>query len=149
MAHFGSTSVDPSEQVPVRGQRWRNVKAMTLVWVSFGILIGAGTSPPHGGSIGLISGILAGVIVFPWMGAALGLLGCQPRPTILGGGFGALVGAAGLMAVSPTAALNGACFGLIAGALVGATVLPVIRFYKRILSFAVRAPLAMSASRGR
>lgn len=149
MAHFCSTSVDPSEQVPLRGQRRRNVKAMTLVWVSFGILIGAGTSPPHGGPIGLISGVLAGVIVFPWMGAALGLLGCQPKPTILGGGCGALLGAAALMAVSSAGALHGACFGLIAGAMVGATFLPVIRFYKRILSFAVRAPLAMSASRAR
>ena len=149
MPRLGSTSVDPSDQVPVRGQRWRNVKAMTLVWVLFGILIGACTSPPRGGPIGLISGMLAGVIVFPWMGAALGLLGCQPKPTILGGGFGALLGAAVLMTTPPAGALHAACFALIAGALVGATVLPVLRFYKRILRFAVRAPLALSASRAR
>src|SRR3954454_1276348 len=43
----------------------RRVRDMVLLWLVFGALFGAGTMPPGGGLIGLVSFVLAGMIVMP------------------------------------------------------------------------------------
>jgi hypothetical protein len=64
------------------------------------------------------------------LGAVLGLIGGDPRESLLGGGSGLAVGAvAGLTGV-PAGPVLAAAFGLIVGALAGAT----LRLYLRLIS---------------
>jgi hypothetical protein len=62
---------------PATGRRVRN---MVLVWLLFGVVAGAGSGPPGDGVIGV-----AGVMILPLVGAALGLLGGRRRRCSAGG----------------------------------------------------------------
>jgi hypothetical protein len=108
---------------------------MSLLWLGFGVVIGACSEPARGGSvIGVVSGIIAGVVVLTWFGPVLGLMGGQVWPTFLGALCG---GAAGALAASLTGAADPLLvgnFGLILGGLVGAT----FSIFVRWLRFLVR-----------
>ena len=94
---------------------------MTLLWALLGAVIGVATAPPHGGLIGVLAFIIAGVIVMPPLGVVLGLIGGEVRPTLggalVGAGVGALVG----MLAAPGSTAFVASVGLIGGGMVGAT----------------------------
>ena len=97
------------------------VVSMTVLWVGFGIMVGIFSSPPDGGVIRMISGAVAGVIIFPFIGVFLGLIGGQWQPTLAGGVAGLILSlslglASGIPELLPTANV-----GLVSGALVGAT----------------------------
>jgi hypothetical protein len=108
------------------------VRDMTLLFVAFGALVGAGTTSFKGGAVGVISGATAGMIVLPFLGATLGLIGGRPRETLFGALCGLAVGAA-------AAALGGsadlpaqATFTLLLGTLIGATFPAMFRRRKEI-----------------
>jgi hypothetical protein len=112
---------------------------MTLLWLAFGALVGAGTAPPGAGTIGILSGAIAGMLVLPLLGTALGLMGGQFREALAGGLCGLAVGVA--VAAFSTAApwRFGADFGLLVGGLVGATFPRICRLLRWPLSWLVPA----------
>src|SRR5262245_28460648 len=52
---------------------------MSLLWLGFGILVGAASALPDGDAIRIASGIIAGMIILPVIGALLGLIGGRWR----------------------------------------------------------------------
>ena len=78
----------PTPSLPTLRQR---VLRMALVWVVFGVIVGA-TSSPGSGLIATSSGIIAGVICLFGLGGFLGLIGGETQPAVLGAICGALVG---------------------------------------------------------
>src|SRR5215831_8574991 len=68
---------------------------MSLLWLGFGIVVGAVSALPDGDVVRIISGIIAGMIVFPVIGALLGVMGGRWRETLVGGVAG-LIFAGGL-----------------------------------------------------
>src|SRR5947209_18447915 len=67
----------------------RRVRDMALVWLVFGGACGACSDPARGGNlIGIASGVLAGMIILPFLGVFLGLAGGRIGPTLVGGCFG-------------------------------------------------------------
>jgi hypothetical protein len=118
-----ASSADPLGALPLLGRQGlgRRVRDMALVWAFFGALVGVGVLPPEHGAIGIISGILAGLIVLTPLGVILALLGGQAPLALLGGVCGA--GLSGLLSLfAPRAGtLYPASVGLIGGALAGAT----------------------------
>jgi len=118
---------------------------MVLVWLCFGALIGPGSAPPDSGVIGTISGIIAGMLLLPFLGAALGLMGGRASESLLGGVCGALLGAA-LALASEGAILPKVNACLIAGGLVGATFPGVYRLLGSGWVAVVRSFLGQSAT---
>jgi hypothetical protein len=100
---------------------------MVLVWLLLGVLMGPGTRPAEEGIIGAIAGAIAGVMLLPWLGIVLALMGGRPRETLVGGLWGFLVGAATAVALGQGGVLSRASAGLVAGGLTGATFLPLWR----------------------
>jgi hypothetical protein len=82
-SHF--VSVKRSKAEPTLGKRVRNV---VLVWLLFGVVVGAGSGPPDSGVLGLVSGMIAGMMVLPFLGAVLGLLGGHAKEALLGAACG-------------------------------------------------------------
>jgi hypothetical protein len=113
-AESGCRTLHPSRN---KGRRVRN---MLLLWAAFGLIVGIG-SAPGGGLISTLSGALAGVMVLPWLGLVLGLIGGGPKLTLLGGIWGLIVGALAGALLSEPDLLSRANLSLILGALVGAT----------------------------
>jgi len=97
----------------------RRMRNMVLVWLFFGVLVGPGSAPPNSGVIGVISGVIAGMLLLPFLGAALGLMGGRAREALLGGVCGLLVGTA--MGLGEGAILTKVNPCLIVGGLIGAT----------------------------
>jgi hypothetical protein len=100
----------------------KRVLHMTILWIFFGALLGACSEPARGGSlIGLVSGVLAGMIVMSIIGPLLGLMGGQVKATFLGAlgglGLGALAAA---ITATPNPLFLGS-IGLLIGGLMGAT----------------------------
>jgi hypothetical protein len=100
----------------------RRIRDMALLWLLFGAVCGACSQTASGGGlVGVISGVLAGMIVLPFLGVCLGLMGGRVQPTLVGGCFGGLLaGLLGLFAHSASP-LYLASFGLILGGLAGGT----------------------------
>jgi hypothetical protein len=117
---------------------------MVLVWLLFGVVVGAGSGPAADGVIGVLAGAIAGVLLFPLVGAALGLLGGRAREALLGGACGLLAGVvaglAGRRALLPTV---NTC--LVAGALVGATLPAYLRLLGASWRMTLRACLGYPA----
>jgi hypothetical protein len=97
------------------------VRDMALLWTALGAVVGAGSTSFKGGAIGVVSGAIAGILVLPFLGAFLGLIGGRPQETLFGALCGLVVGAA-------AGALGGSAdlpaqmmFTLLIGALIGAT----------------------------
>jgi hypothetical protein len=106
---------------------------MALVWLTFGVVVGAGVAQPGNGALGLVAGIVAGVSVLLPVGLVLGLTGGRATETLIGGAAGQLSGFA-------ASALGGwgnptlmATAGLIYGALAGATFVGVCYRLPRFL----------------
>src|SRR5689334_14052602 len=79
---------------PARGAILRRVRDMALLWLVFGGVCGACTALGRDGNlIGLVSTVLAGMIVLPVLGVSLGLIGGRVLPTLTGGCLGGLLGA--------------------------------------------------------
>jgi hypothetical protein len=118
---------------------------MVLVWLLLGALVGPGCAPPDSGVVGIISGILAGLLVLPFLGVPLGLLGGRARESLLGGVCGLLVGTAvGLLGEGAILAKVNPC--LIAGGLVGATLPGMCRLLALGWTTALRATLMQPAT---
>ncbi|HBI45387.1 MAG TPA: hypothetical protein DDY78_21425 [Planctomycetales bacterium] len=97
------------------------VRDMTLLWTALGAVVGVGSTSFKGGAIGVVSGAIAGILVLPFLGAFLGLIGGRPQETLFGALCGSLVGAAA-GALGGSADLPAqATFTLLIGALIGAT----------------------------
>lgn len=129
----------PLVQAPTLGRR---VGRMALLWSLLGAGIGASTAPSSD-LIGLVSGILAGLIVLVPMGALLGLIGGRVKPVLVGVLCGAGVGALiGLLdgAPIPSAFVQ---VGLIGGGLAGATTSALV-WWARFVARAI-APLPDAA----
>lgn len=100
----------------------RHAWNMTLLWLAFGVVVGACLTPPGGGWIRLVSGAIAGMIVLPPIGLLLGMIGARWRETLACGFVGLLLGAlAG--AVGAGSVGYASAFGLVFGAFLGATFL--------------------------
>ena len=99
----------------------KRVRAMAGVWLLFGVVVGAGSQPTEGGMLGVVAGIIAGVLVLPWLGVVLGLMGGRARETLLGGLPALLVGAAAGLAVGQADVVRWAGACLVFGGLAGAT----------------------------
>ena len=110
------------------------VVCMTLLWLSFGVVVGILAAPPERGIVGMLAGAIAGMIVFPFLGAFLGLIGGQWRETLLGGISGLILGftlgvASGVPDLQPVANL-----GIVGGALVGATFFSYLGYVRKGLA---------------
>jgi hypothetical protein len=99
----------------------KRVLAMVGVWLLFGVVVGAGSQPGKASMIGVIAGIIAGVMVLPWLGLVLGLMGGRAQETLIGGLWALLVGAAAGLASGAADVLHWASACLVAGGLTGAT----------------------------
>lgn len=107
------------------------VLQMSLLWLTFGIVVGAASALPDGDVIRIISGIIAGMIILPVFGALLGLLGGRWRETLAGGVAGAIVGFGVGVATGQAEILALANVGLVGGAIVGATFLSFANHFRR------------------
>ncbi len=107
---------------------WKRVRDMAILWSVFGAVCGAAPELGRGGNlIGIVSGMIAGIIVTPLLGVVLALFGGQVKMTLLGGLWGAIIGAStGFLggAVSSSLTLN---FGLLVGGMAGGTFPQVLR----------------------
>ena len=119
------------------------VLRMTLLWFGLGIVVGILSAPPERGIVGMVAGAIAGIIVLPFMGVFLGLIGGQWRETLLGGLAGLILSfgigvASGVPELRPVANV-----GLVGGALVGATFFSYVSYLRKAL-----AALSQVKSRG-
>jgi len=125
------SSSEPAGVTALRGLM-RHARNMTLLWLAFGVVVGACLTPPGGGWVGLVSGAIAGMIVLPPIGLLLGMLGARWQETLAcafaGLLLGALAGTAGAGAVGHASAL-----GLVFGGMVGATFLAFFYRLPRLL----------------
>jgi hypothetical protein len=101
---------------------------MLVVWGLIGSAVGLLTTPASG-SVGVVAGIIAGLVVLTPVGVMLTLAGGRARDSLGGAGLGLALafGSVGLGA-GPAVPVAVVPFGLLAGALVGATV--VTAFYR-------------------
>jgi hypothetical protein len=122
----------------------RRFRDMVILWAVFGAVCGACPSLARGANaIGVLSDALAGVIVTPFLGVFIALLGGQVKTTVLGGIWGAMIG--GLAGLVPGAANVGfaVAIGLLVGGMAGGTFPQVLR------STAFLARSVMAFGRGR
>jgi hypothetical protein len=116
------------------------IRDMACLWLFFGALIGACTPVARDGSlIGVVSGMLAGMIVLPFLGVGLGVAGGQVMPTLVGGSFGAVCAVLAGFAHGSESFHDPLCFGLILGGLAGGTISVItwwIALFRRVLRLA-------------
>jgi hypothetical protein len=112
---------------------------MLLLWRGFAAFVGPGSMPPGLGASGVVSGLIAGVIVLAPVGVAMGLIGGGWKAALCGGAGGLALGAAaGWLGGEPNP-LTRAAVGLVAGAVVGATFPRLCRlFLLPLLALAAR-----------
>jgi hypothetical protein len=94
---------------------------MVLLWTALGCAVGGMTIPTRN-LVGIVSGVLAGVILLAPVGAVLGLVGARARLVLIGALCGCVLGTlTGVLAAS--ANLSGAVsVGMLGGAWAGASV---------------------------
>jgi hypothetical protein len=117
---------------PSRRGLARCVRDMALLWLGLGAVVGAASTPPGGGVIGVVAFVIAGMIVLPVLGAALGLFGGRVTDTLIGAGFGGAVGALAALTLSAANPLFLVNLGLINGGIVAATFGGMIRLAQRL-----------------
>lgn len=145
MAESASGATRAAEVLPDMslGAILRRVRDMVLLWVLFGGICGACSPPARTGNlIGVVSGVIAGMIVLPFLGACLGLAGARLRPTLVGGCFGGLLSLLLAKLAGTPSPLYMASFGLILGGLAGGTIglmLWWLHFVARALGFSLRS----------
>jgi len=127
---FRRESLSPSDVPQPQRTLGKRVLKMTLVWIWFGIFIGA-TSVPGGDVIGVVSGVVAGIILLPWLGILLGLIGGQAKETLFGGMFGALVGVVCGILSPDHGALYSVNMAVIIGGIIGANYSAILWRRKR------------------
>src|SRR5262249_25357369 len=121
----------PPPLTPPRGSLGKRVRNMTLLWLAFGALVGAGSMPPEAGTIGLLSGAIAGMLLLPFLGSVLGLMGGQCLETLAGALWGLMVGAAAAALTADADLLLKAALGLLVGGLAGATFPGLCRLFRQ------------------
>jgi hypothetical protein len=126
-----------------RSLAWREfvqtrIMPMTLLWLGFGVLVGVLSAPPAGGALAIVSGAIAGMIVLPFMGAFLGLIGGNWRETLLAGVAGLVVGALVDLVNGQLDLLNTAKVGLVGGAIIGATFFSFVNHWRKTLALLTR-----------
>ena len=106
----------------------RRVVSMVTAWIVLGAVLGTITGLHFGGgAIGLLSHVIAGIMVFSVLGLILAPFTGRARESLVGGTCGCLVG---LMSgpirgsLAPAEAVN---LSLVIGGLVGATCWPWVR----------------------
>jgi hypothetical protein len=107
----------------------RRIRDMILLWVVLGAVTGAASAPVGSGPGGIVFGIIGGILVLPWLGAVLGLIGARCPETIFGAVCGATIGTVGGVFSGPAVLCNPAGLCLILGGLVGATFPQVYHTY--------------------
>jgi hypothetical protein len=137
MSKRDETRTHPHAMAHPLGTLGKRVRNMTLLWLGFGALVGAGTAPPGAGTIGILSGAIAGMLVLPLLGTALGLMGGQLRETLAGGLCGLAVGTAVAALRTEAPWQFGADFGLLVGGLAGATFPGLCLLLRRQLSWLI------------
>jgi hypothetical protein len=105
----------------------KRVFSMALVWMVFGIVIGADRYFDGAGLIEVAANVVAGILVMPFIGALLGLIGGQWKEAVLGGVIGLATGALGGALDGGNDVLLKAHVCLLTGAMVGATFLGLFR----------------------
>lgn len=115
----------------------RRIRDMACLWLFFGALVGACTPVARDGNlIGVVSGMLAGMIVLPFLGVGLGVAGGQVMPTLVGGTFGAVCAVGASLTQGSGSFHDPLCFGVVLGGLAGGTISVItwwITLFKRIL----------------
>jgi hypothetical protein len=119
---------------------WKRTLHMAALWLGFGAVVGFGIGLPTGGVLPLVSNVLAGMIVLPFLGMFLALLGGRVRPTFAGGTYGALAGSAAGLLSGAGGNFSWANTGLIAGGIAGATLPAMLGAAARLLR-ADKAPV--------
>jgi hypothetical protein len=109
----------------------RHARNMMLLWLAFGVVVGACITPPGGGWIGLVSYALAGMIMLPPVGLLFGMIGARWRESLICGVLGLLLGALAGLAGGQVGIAS--AFGLIFGGFVGATFLAFFYRLPRLL----------------
>jgi hypothetical protein len=112
----------------------QRIATMMIVWACFGIPVGICSAPGRDSALNLLSGIIAGVIVLPWVGALLALLGGEVLPVVLGGMAGAVLGALTAGLAAPAALFHTAGVGLVGGGIVAATFFSFLRQARQTLA---------------
>jgi hypothetical protein len=106
----------------------KRVLAMTLLWSCLGIVVGVNTAPFDQGTIRIVSGAIAGVIVLFPVGAMLGLFSDGIKMTLLGAAAGGLLAGLTGAVLSWGFAPSLASVGLLGGGLIGATLSTIFHF---------------------
>ena len=118
------TAMIDSQLPPSLGRR---ILLMSLTWLIVGAMVGLIVGLENERVSAIIASMLGGMIVLPFLGVLLGLVGGDLKGTIAGAGGGIiaclLVGPGGLG--TSTALVSG--FTVIFGGLIGATVFPYVR----------------------
>lgn len=107
------------------------VLQMSLLWLVFGVIVGAGTALPDGDAVRIVAGIIAGMIILPVIGAFLGLIGGRWRETLVGGIAGFLLAGSIGLATAQANLFPLANVGLVGGAIVGGTFLSFLNHFRR------------------
>src|SRR6516162_5904221 len=89
-----STPPDGPAAFPLPRGLGRRVRNLSLLWLGIGAFVGPASMPPDGGAVGVVSGLIAGLMVMAPLGVALGLMGARWKETLCGGVWGLVLGAA-------------------------------------------------------
>ena len=117
--------------LPHQGSALGRSVRMALLWGSFGLGIGAMTAPPAG-PLAVLSFMIAGVLVLPWLGAFLGLIGGKVLASLCGGLAGATLGLLGGVLNADVASSRLTSLGLIMGGTLGANVTAFLFWTQRV-----------------
>lgn len=113
---------------------------MAGAWLAVGAVVGACNGLHLGGRAPMMAGqIVAGMIVYPCLGALLALIADSAVESLAGATFGLLVGAVALGLGGRWPHFDHLAFTTTVGALIGATCLPWVRLTLRAAGFVVRS----------
>jgi len=124
--------------VPQRPTLWHRVWTMALLWLGFGVFIGAAPHLARPSVIGVVAGLLAGVIVLTPMGVILGLIGGLWKETLAGGALGLLFGLGVGLVAGQGDLLRQANLFVIMGGLAGATLPAMLRTLRKSVLLVLR-----------
>ena len=117
----------------------RRILGMCSLWLLVGVVVGLLGAAPHSDTIALLSNVLAGMLLVPPLGLALGIIGGQWRESLMGGLFGTASGMI-LAMVLPGGMAAGAIVSvcLLVGGMSGATLPLFFRLLKRLAASPAR-----------
>jgi len=107
--------------------------SMAAVWLLFGAVVGACSQPPGAGLLGLVSFMLAGMLLLPFLGALLGALGGRSREALIGGVWGLAWGVILARGGQESEVGAKAAVTLLVGGVAGATLFPLLGEVRRRL----------------